>query len=146
MLHWSSVLKGECALAFVRHVLRGYSYVFEGILSLMAIGVGLLGAFSQNASMHVGWLPFDGPHVVRWLLVSGVVGLLCLVLAMLGRLRILLFLFALVSTLILVKGLFFGSYTFSGPADAKHAGYLIAGTFVALIGTIPQMVRRAARR
>lgn len=133
-------------MAFVRHVLRGYSYVFEGILSLMAIGVGTLAAFSGNAVLHIAWLPFDDHKMLAWVLGLGITGLLCLLLALLGRLRILLFLFALATTAILIKGLFLGSYTFAGPADAKNAGYLIAGAVVALVGAIPQMVPTRKRR
>ena len=133
-------------MAFVRHVLRGYSYVFEGILSLMAVGVGLLGAFSVNASMHIGWLPFDTHTVVRWLLGLGIAGLLCTLLAVLGRWRILFFLFALAAMVILVKGMFLGAYTFSGPSEAKRAAYLIVGAVLAVVGSVPQMAPRASRR
>ena len=133
-------------LAFFRHVLRGYSYVFEGVLSLMAIGVGSLAALSTNASLHIGWLPFDQQRLTGWLLGLGIAGLLCVLLAVLGRLRILLFLFALAVAVILIKGWFLGTYTFAGPADAKSAAYLAAGSLLAAVGSIPQMATGRSRR
>ncbi|HCC57515.1 MAG TPA: hypothetical protein DEQ47_09665 [Solibacterales bacterium] len=133
-------------LAFVRHVLRGYSYVFEGILSLMAIGVGSLAALSSNAALHIGWLPFDDHRVTGWLLGLGIAGLLCVLLALLGRFRILLFLFALSIAVILIKGLFLGSYTYAAPGDAKNAAYMVAGSLLAVLGSIPQMVPGRSRR
>ena len=76
----------------------------------------------------------------------GIAGLLCVLLALLGRFRILLFLFALSIAVILIKGLFLGSYTYAAPGDAKNAAYMVAGSLLAVLGSIPQMVPGRSRR
>ena len=130
-------------MTFVRNVLRVYSYVFEAVLSLMALGAGGLAALSGNASLHIPWLPFDDANVVRWLLILGALGLLCVLLAISGNLRFLLLLFALAACFLLCKGLLLGTYTFNGVEGGRHALYLIGGSLLAVIGAIP--MRRARR-
>ena len=112
----------------------------------MAVGVGSLAVLSPGAVLHIGWLPFEEHRMTGWLLGLGIGGLLCVLLAILGRLRILLFLFALATTLILIKGLFLGPYTFAGPSDAKGAAYLVAGSLLAVVGSFPPLATSRPRR
>jgi hypothetical protein len=77
----------------------------------------------------------------------GLLGLLCVALSLLGKLRVLLFFFAIYVFYLLLKGFFVNlSYTFSGPNAARNAAILTAGAFVAIIGAWPTALRRANSR
>ncbi len=108
----------------------------------MAVGAGGLAALSGNASLHIGWLPFDEVTVKVWLLGLGAAGLLCVLLALAGVARWLLLLFALAASIILIKGLFFNNYTFNGIESGRDALWLATGSIVAVIGAIPIAKRR----
>jgi hypothetical protein len=122
---------------FLRNVLRVYSYVFEGVLSLLAVGVAAVAAGSGNSSLHIGWLPFSEESARSWLIVLGLSGLLSVALAAFGILRWLLMLFAIAAAAILIKGLFLGSYSFGGVEGARNAVLLTAGCSLAVVGAIP---------
>ncbi len=132
-------------MAFLRGVLRVYSWIFEAILCLMAIAFGLVG-FVTGGGIQLGWLPWSGNAVLAWTAGLGILGLFCVLLAIAGRLRILQFLFSLTVVVLLVRGLFMGSYVFAGPAQAKNAAYLVAAAFVAFIGAWPDGRRRVNSR
>ena len=127
---------------FLRNVLRVYSYVFEGVLSLLAIGVAAVAAASGNSSLHLAWLPFNAESAGSWLIALGLAGLLSVVLAAAGVLRWLLLLFAIASAAILIKGLFLGSYDFGGVEGARNAVFLTAASLLAAFGAVPFQRRR----
>ncbi len=64
-------------------------------------------------------------------------GLLILVLAIAGRVRFLLTLFALTAFVIVTRGLFFTPYRFSGAADARNGLWFSLALFAAFLGAIP---------
>ncbi len=111
----------------------------------MAIGVALVTMFSGNELLELRWLPWDSSHLPGWLFGLGVLGLLCVLLAMAGRFRILLFLFALGVFILFAKGFFYGlGYSFQNQAQARNALILTGGAFVAFLGAWPRAA--AARR
>jgi hypothetical protein len=130
-------------VAFLRGVLRVYSWIFEAVLCLAAIAFGIVG-FATGGGIQLGWLPWSGNALLAWTAVIGIVGLLFVVLAIRGKLRILLFLFSLGVLVLLVKGLFLGPYAFGGLGQAQNGVNLILAAFLAFIGAWP--TRGAAAR
>lgn len=126
-------------MAVLRGVFRVYSWIFEAVLCAMAIGVAAVTVFSGNEQLKLGWLPWDSNHLPGWLFGIGLFGLLCVLVAVTGRFRILLFLFALAVFILLAKGFFYGlGYSFQNEAQAKSASILTAAAFVAWLGAWPR--------
>ena len=132
-------------MLFLWNVLRVYSWIFQTVLCGMAIALVLATVLTGSQGFDVGWLPFPGDKQMLWLLALGVLGLICVYLAVTGRLRFLLFLFAIHSAYTLIKGLFLSSYSFAGPADGRNAAILVAGAVLAAIGSFPVGPRRKPR-
>ena len=130
-------------MAVIRWVLRVYSWIFEALLCLVAIAVPAVTLLSGNEELHIGWLPWKEPALETWLISLGVVGLLCVVLAVTGRMRVLLFLFALGIVVLLAKGFFLGfGYSFESSQEAKNALLLLTAAFIAMIGAWPSAPAR----
>ena len=132
-------------MALLRGFLRVYSWIFEAVLCLGAIAFALAG-FVTGGGIQLGWLPWTGQALLLWTLALGVLGLICVFFAVIGKLRVLLFLFSLGVVVLLVKGLFFGTYAFAGPDPARQAAYLAAAAMVALIGAWPFYARGVSPR
>jgi hypothetical protein len=124
-------------LRFIRNLLRIYSYVFEAILSLAALALSLVIAASPRAQIRLGWLPWSSHTIGIWLAGIGLLGVIFVVLAIRGRARILLTLFALAVFLIVTRGFFLSSWRFSGSDELRHSLWLVAGLFLAFLGSIP---------
>lgn len=125
-------------MGLIRGILRVYSWIFEAVLCAMAIAVVAVTVLSGDLDLKLGWLPWDSKNVTAWLFGFGLLGLFLILLAVAGRLRILLFLFALGVFVLLVKGFFYGlGYSFENAGQALNALILIAGAFVAWLGAWP---------
>ncbi len=131
-------------MAAVKFILSAFSYLFEGLLALFLTAIAAL-ALSSGAALHLEMLPWTGSTLDYVLLFGGLCGLILVVLAVLGKLRPLFFVWTLVIMIFLIKGYVFGSYHFD-PASAKVAGYLVLGAFLGLLGGWAQMFRRSDRR
>jgi len=128
----------ELDLGFLRGLLRVYSWIFETLLCLLAIGVSIV-SLTVGASDPVKfeWLPWNEDALPTWLIGLGILGLVLVVLAILGRLRILLFLFAAGAFVMLAKGLFFSTNSFEGPGAARLALFVVLGALLAFLGAWP---------
>jgi hypothetical protein len=123
---------------FLWTVLRVYSWIFQAVLCLMAIAVSLATYVTGTGDLMIPWIAFQGPNQAPWLIGVGLVGLLCVWLAITGKLRILLFLFAIHTLYMLVKGFFLSaSYSFAGPDEFRNAVILAVGAFIAVVGAWP---------
>lgn len=122
---------------FLWNVLRVYSWIFQAILCLMAIAVATAALVTGSGGLDIPWILFPTPQTT-WLIGIGFVGLVCVLLAIKGTWRILLFLFAIHSLYMLVKGLFLSpAYSFAGPDDFRNAVILAIGAFFAVVGAWP---------
>jgi len=94
-------------LRLIGNILRLYSYIFEAVLSLMALAMSALIAASPNQTIKLEWLPWPAETLGAWLAGAGLLGLLLVALA--RRVPVLLTLFALGVVVVLVRGLFLSS-------------------------------------
>jgi hypothetical protein len=125
-------------LAFLRGLLRVYSWIFEALLCLLGIGVSIVSlTVGSPDPVSIDWLPWSATALPAWLIGLGILGLIFIFLAMIGSLRILLFLFAATVFVLLAKGFFFTTHSFSGPDAARNSLLLVLGAFVAFIGAWP---------
>jgi hypothetical protein len=132
----------EFALRILRGLLRVYSWMFEALVCLLGIGVAIVSlTVGSPDPVKVDWLPWSGGVLPAWLIGLGILGLLFVFLALIGRLRILLFLFAAAVFALFAKGLFFSTYTFEGPTEGRNAALVVLGAFVALVGAWPTASR-----
>lgn len=125
-------------MVFLRGLLRLYSWIFEALLCLLAIGVSIVSlTVGSSDPVHPDWLPWSASSLPAWLIGLGILGLIFVLLALAGRLRILLFLFAAGVFALLAKGLFFGTHTFEDAMEARNALLLVLGSLLALVGAWP---------
>ena len=125
-------------MRFLRGLLRVYSWIFETLLCLLGIGISVVSlTVGSSDPVEVDWLPWSAARLPEWLIGLGILGLFFVFLAIIGRLRILLFLFAAAVFALLTKGLFFSVHSFEDAAAARQALLVVIGAFVALIGAWP---------
>jgi hypothetical protein len=123
-------------------LLRVFCYLFHTILCLALIGLGAVAVLSKVSDMKLETLPWEGADLNTRLIIMGAVGLLTVILAVMGKLRFLLSLWSILVLGMLVRGVFFSSVTFSGLDDFHNWLWLIAGSAVALIGSLTSRARR----
>lgn len=130
---------------FLWRVLRVYSWIFQAVLCAIGILVACA-SFATGTNLYIGWLPIAAGHQSITLLGLGVLGLICVFLALVGKLRILFFLFSIHTLYMLVKGFFLSpGYSFGGPKGFQYAILLTVGAFLAVIGAWPVSPRRGNR-
>ena len=86
-------------------------------------------------------LPWQGDTLERAVFVGGIIGLVTVLLAMRGVLRILFLIWSFLVLVMLLKGYIFSGYKFQ-PNEFRTALYLIAASFLALFGAWFQLQRR----
>ena len=131
-------------MAALRAAMRWFSYLFHGVLALFVVAISLL-SLASGQTLHLGMLPWQGRSLTHWLLLSGLAGLISLVLAIRRTWRGMFFLWSLGVLAMMVWGFFFSPYYFAGPSAFHRALYLIAGALVAAFGAWFQL-RRAVPR
>ena len=124
---------------------RIYSYLYHLILALFLMGIAGVARFSHS-KLNLGMLPWTGHTLLHWLFGAGLLGLLSILLAWMGKLRFLFLLYSLAVFGMMVRGYFLSSYAFTGKDEFRLAIYLTAGALVAIIGAWSQFRRLARKR
>ena len=125
-------------------LLRLYAYLYHLALSLFLIGIGIVAVWNGK-DLTLGMLPWQGSTLTQAVLVLGVVGLVCALLAATGALRWLFPLWALVVLVLMVRGFFLAPYTFSGPDQFWGAVLLTLGALGAFLGSLSRSGHSARR-
>lgn len=113
--------------------MRIYSYIFHSLLALFALGVSIV-ACSSGHELELGMLPWSGQSTATWLLVLSLFGILTVLLALRGTLRVLFLLWSAAVVVILAKGFFFSPYRFAGVPGFRNALLMTFGALLALAG------------
>ena len=127
----------------IKALLSFLSYVYHGLLSLIALVLSGLAMLAGAQTLQLGMLPWTGTTLLYVLFCGGLVGLIVVILAIKGRMRPLFFGWSLVILALLLKGYIFSAYHF-GPDEFDTALYLILGSVVGVLGAWAQMSRRSA--
>lgn len=122
-------------------LLRLYSYVYHLVLSLLLLGLGIV-AYSSGTTLSLGMLPWEGEKLTQVLLALGAIGLVCLFGAITGLFRWLFPIWTLVIFVLMVRGFFLSSMSYSGPDTFKEAVLLTIGALVAFLGSLSLLTRR----
>jgi hypothetical protein len=122
-----------------------FSYVFHGLLCLILFAISSLAIAAGAQSLQLGMLPWTGSTLLYTLHFGSLVGLATVVLAIWGRWRPLFFVWSLAVVVLLIRGYIFSGYRF-GPGEFGPAMLLIAGSFLALLGSWGRMGRPAGAR
>jgi hypothetical protein len=117
----------------LKALLRYYSYLFHALLALFLLALSGIAMLSGSPNLQLGMLPWTGATLIKVLFYGSLAGLIIVILAMRGRLRLLFLLWALTVTVLMVKGYVFTSYRFS-PGEFRTAAYLIGVAILALPG------------
>jgi hypothetical protein len=118
----------------ISFLVRIYSLIFHLLLSLLMIGLSVVGYFSTGAGLNLGMLPWTGNELIGSLLALGLGGLLFVVLAFNGAQRFLYMVWTLVMAYLLVNGYFLTNYRFSGEGEFRFAIYLAVAAVIAFVG------------
>ena len=125
-------------------LLRIFCYLFHTLISVALLALGTVGVVSGAQNMKVRMLPWQGAELAHWLIGLGLAGLVSVLLAVTGKLRILLPLWSVYVLGMLIKGVFLSStVSFEGPEDFHNWLLLLCGAVLALIGSFTLLGRRA---
>ena len=122
-------------------LLRLYSYLYHLVLSLFLIGLGIV-AYSSGTTLSLGMLPWEGEKLTQALLALGVIGLVCIFGAITGLFRWLFPLWTLIIFILMVRGFFLGSFSFSGADQFKGAVWLTIGALGAFLSSLSLFTQR----
>jgi hypothetical protein len=122
--------------------MRYFSYLFHTVLALFLLAVSGLALATGSGSLRLGMLPWTGDTLNYVLLGSALFGLLTVILALRGTLRILFLIWSFLVAVMLVKGYVFSGYKFH-PNEFKTAVWLIVASILALFGAWFQLTRTA---
>jgi hypothetical protein len=124
----------------LKAIMRYFSYVFHGLLALFSIAVSALALGTGATELHLGMLPWSGDTLEYVLLFGALFGLLTLVLAIKGTLRILFLIWSFLVFVLLLKGYILSGYKFA-PNEFRVALFLILGSLISLFGAWFQLQR-----
>jgi hypothetical protein len=109
------------------------------------MALGLIGG--SELDLH-GLLPWEPPSLARWLIILGLIGIACTVLAVTGWFRYLYPLWAFAVVAMLFRGFIFSPYDFDrgGLFSFSQSIWLFALAILAFIGSVTVLWRRTAER
>ena len=125
----------------LKAIMRYFAYLFHALLALFLIAISGLAMASGGGDLRLKMLPWEGDTLERAVFVGGIIGLVTVLLAMRGVLRILFLIWSFLVLVMLVKGNIFSGYKFQ-PNEFRTALYLITASFLALFGAWFQLQRR----
>src|SRR5258706_11852091 len=115
-------------------ILRVYSYIYHLLISVVLLALSLVAFASDNFNLKQEMLPWTGKELVCWMFGLGLIGALSVILAFMGKLRILFLAWALAVVIGLVRGIVLGGMRFENAEAFRGALYLIAAGLIALLG------------
>ena len=126
-------------------ILRIYSYFYTAAVALLLLGLAAV-AIGSNIHLKLAMLPWEHRALNHWLLGSGLLGLVLVVLASMGRLRILFLCYCLAIFWLMFRGYFLTGYAFSGKDEFRFAIWLTAGALLAVFGALSGLLGKKARK
>jgi hypothetical protein len=115
----------------MRTIFRAYAYLFEIAASLVLIALAVLAFTGNVANFRLPILPWEGASLARATLVLGLLGLFAVALAITGLFRAALPIWALVIFVLLFRGWFASSYTFTNSSGFATAAWITVASLLA---------------
>ncbi len=133
-------------MSILSALMRIYSYVFHFVFGLFLAAIAFVGLITSGGQgFKIGILPLQGWSQALSLLAAALFGIVTVILAVRGKLRILFLLWSLVVLGFLLKGYIFSSYGFPDRSELYNALYLIAAAILAAVGAALQFRPKPAR-
>ena len=120
----------------ISFLVRIYSLLFHLLLSLLMLGLGIVGYSSASSGLKLGMLPWEGSQLLGWLTALGLGGLLLVILAFKGVLRIVYMVWTVVIAYLIVNGYFLTNYRFAGEGEFRFAIYCALAALLAFLGAL----------
>ena len=117
----------------VKLIMRYFSLLFHLVLIFFLVAVSGLALASGTPSLNLKMLPWSGATLSYVLFFGALAGLLIVLLAIRGTLRVLFLLWSLAVSYLLVKGYIFSGYKFA-TGEFKTVVYLIVASLIAILG------------
>jgi hypothetical protein len=128
-------------------LLHLYSYLFHLLLSLFLGGIALVGWLTGSTTFDLEMIPwFSGQRLVKWLLGAAGIGLLAVILAVTGKLRSLLAVWAMVVLGVVIYGYFLSSYSYEGMDEFQSVLWYTGAAALAFVGALSQARRRKGKK
>ena len=123
-------------------LLRIFAYLYHLLLSLFLLGLGIAVWSGGENNLKLGMLPWDGATLTKAIVILGAVGLLCVLLAVFGKLRWLFVLWTLFALGLMFRGFFVTSYSFPDEGQFKFAVWLTSGALIAFLASLSLFGRK----
>jgi hypothetical protein len=142
--HWVTLIQWlfRSSGTMLRLILRAFSYVYHFPLCLFLIAVGAIALLSPNANLTLDMLPWEDPELRYWLFFGGLAGLLSLILAATGKVRLLFLVWTVVVLILMVRGFFLSRYSFQDAGHFYNALLLVVGALLAMVGAATRVRAR----
>jgi hypothetical protein len=114
-------------------LLRVCGYIYHLALCLFLLGLAIVGPASGQNNLKLPMLPWEGAALTRAVIVLGALGIVCVLLAVTGKLRWLFPLWALFVFVMMFRGFFLSSYSFADAGQFKFDVCLTAGALVVFL-------------
>ncbi len=114
-------------------ILRACAYIYHFVLCLFLLGLGMAGISSGPNRLKLPMLPWEGATLTRAVAILGAVGIVCVILAITGKLRWLFPLWAGFVLVMMFRGFFLSSYSFADAGEFKFDVWLTAGALLAFL-------------
>lgn len=125
-------------------LLRWFAYIYFFLLSALLVGLALVAYQSGMHNINTGGMTsVTGEPLSRLLMAIGLAGIVIVNLAIFGKLRWLLPVFAILAVVTMFRCLFLSSFRFESVSSFRTAVLLFLGGIVAAAGTV---LRKPAHR
>jgi hypothetical protein len=123
-------------------ILRACAYIYHFVLCLFLLGLGMAGMSNGPNSLKLPMLPWEGATLTRAVAILGAFGIVCVLLAIAGKLRWLFPLWAGFVLIMMFRGFFLSSYTFGDAGEFKFDVWLTAGALLAFLISLSLFARQ----
>jgi hypothetical protein len=127
-------------------LLRLYSYLYHFVLALILFAISGVAIASDVHTLNLAMFPWKGDELIRWLFYGSLAGLVIVILAVTGVFRYLFPIWTLIVLILMVRGFLILPYTFTGPDEFYTVLALIAGAFIAFLGSLTVFKAKSRRR
>ena len=125
-------------------LLRLYSYLYHFALALILFAISGVAIASNVHALNLPMFPWKGDELIHWVFFGSLAGLVAILLAMTGIFKYLFPIWALIVLVMMTRGFLILPYTFAGKDQFYAILGLIAGAFLAFVGSLT--VFRSNRR
>lgn len=124
-------------------ILRGYSYIYHLSISVVLLALALIACASGNFNLKQEMLPWTGIELFYWMLGLGLAGTLSVILAFVGKIRVLFLIWAVAVVIGLTRGFLFGGMRFENADSFRNSLLFLGAGLIALLGAWSAFRKRA---